>query len=150
MVAHNLSEIVQKLRTVLLADGDLVALLGGADAIYVGRPHTKPAYPIIVLSMTASNPQGDGGFTGVWRPDLTLDLIAPGSIYPQLAIDGYLQENWSIPANRTASIESDNFSVDLLRHVNTMDSLEIRMTREDEPLLLIPSLWTSRISVRPE
>ena len=47
---HDLSEIWKALRTAWLADAELVALLGSADAIYRDFPQTAVAFPIIVLT----------------------------------------------------------------------------------------------------
>lgn len=147
MPSHDLSEILIQLRDDLLADSDLTDLLGSADAIYAGSPDTKPVYPIIVLSMPATNSQSDGGFTGLWRPDLQFDLLAI-SIYQCRAISGYLQEAWSIPANNATRIASTNFKVDLLRHVNDIElPRKVRLTEDDEWVRLMASEWKARVSL---
>jgi len=144
---HDLSEILKQLRTDLLADTNLTAMLGSTDAIYFGRPRTKAAYPLIVLSVNATNPQGDGGFTGLWRADLQLDILAVGSRYPCFAIDGYLQQAWSIPANRSTLVSSANFRLTMLRHVDTIDVPgDVRLTANDEPALMLSSEWRARIT----
>lgn len=145
MSGHDLSEIWIALRTALLADSTLTALLASSTAIYRGEPHTAVAFPHIVLEEGAENPQTDRSFTGIWRPDLTLSIYAKDRDRCE-QIAATLDERWTIPVNRATEVASTMLRLTYLRRSGKSGPVPVRVLNTNESLFSLATFWQSRVS----
>lgn len=143
-MSHNLDEALIGLYDALAAESDLTDLLGGADQIYREPPTVKVTYPILIVIVPEDNPQIQFSGTGIWRPDLEIGIHAKKQSTCR-AILGVLDEHFDIPRNRTAAIDSANFSISLMRRTNAVAMGPISLVDTDEPIHLINSLWQLRV-----
>jgi hypothetical protein len=148
MATHDLSELWTALRTAMLADSTLVALLGGSDAIYRAWPNKSVAFPIIVIRCQTDGPPNDGGtIVDLWRPSVELDIYA-ATMGRCEAIQGRLDESWTIPHNKPAGVTSTNFALNLFKRRNSIDAGVMAVVGQDVPIRQLATEWNSRVSRR--
>lgn len=143
---NQLSEIFKALRTALLADGTLTALLGAADAIYFEDPRADLPFPCITIDVRELNPQNrNGSFTGIWRTDLQFNLFG---VDPHVLTDmnAHLEAAWDIPRNRQLVIDSDNYRLTLLQHIGGGHVGTIRLLSTQRDLRHYASEWRCKVS----
>ena len=119
MAAADVGEILGQMVVDMLADPELVSLLGEGtvspvSGIYRAWPQGTHKKPMIIITFDNLNPQTQVSGVGVYRPTLTFDVIVQdpwdvGQIYDAL------ESRWSIPLARKSSIISTNFKLDLLQ-----------------------------------
>lgn len=105
-ITHDLSEIEKAFRAALLADTELVALLGSNTEIWREQPRTQVKLPSMIVRLANPSPQTGGTFTGIWWPEWQIDVLGEGPD-PARKIHGYLEQVWSIPNERTTVVQSD-------------------------------------------
>lgn len=114
MPALDLSEVFAQLRTDLLDDHELAALLGETNGIFREWPQGAHRKPFILITFDNLNPQTVIDGVGVYRPDVSFDVIVinpwdAGPIYHTL------ESRWTIPKERSSPIVSTNFVIDILQ-----------------------------------
>ena len=144
-----MDEIWKALRDALLTDSTLTALLGGETEIYFDVHDGKLAFPCIVIDIRALNPVNqNGSFTGVWRPDLQINLYGIDRFVLD-RINARLEDAWDIPRNRTALISSDNFQITSMRQLNGGHVGTVRSQQSTKPLRHFAGEWKLRVSKKP-
>lgn len=141
----DLTEIWVALRTALLADAGLVALLANNASIYRGEPMAKIAYPSITLHVPNDGPQLEYDGTGIWRPDLALAIYAVAHDTCE-AIKAYLDANWTIPVNRPARVASANLRLTNLRRSAQSGPTPVRTVDTSENLYALTTFWSCRVN----
>lgn len=144
MTNHNLSEIWIALRTALLADSTLTALLASNSAVYRGEPEIAVAAPFLEIACTSDNPQTNRSFTGIWRPDLAITCFASDRDRCD-AICSVLDANWTIPVNRVTAVASTSLRLTYLWRSGKSDPVPVRVLNTNESLFSLTTFWRSRV-----
>lgn len=143
-MSHDLHEALNGLYDALAANSTLTNLLGDANQIYTERPRTPVSYPILTVIIPEDNPTVNLSGTGVWRPELEIGIQAKQTSKCR-EILGVLDDHFDIPRNRQTSIDSDNFSITLMRRTQAVYVGPIAVIGTDEEIHLLNSLWQLRI-----
>lgn len=144
MSGHDLSELWIALRTALLADTSLTALLASNSAIYRGEPEILVPQPFLEIACTADNPQQAYSFTGIWRPDLSISCFAKDQDRCE-AICSVLDSNWTIPVNRVHAVSSTTLRLTYLRRSGKSDPVPVRVLNTNESLYSMTTFWRARV-----
>lgn len=144
MPVTKIGDIFDAMRTAFLAESDLTDLLGSSDAMYREFPHIKVTYPILVFDMTSLAPQTQISGAGLYRPDVQLDIMVKNP-YDAEDIFGVLEEKFSIPNERTATINSSNHVIDQMVWDDVFEVAQLRVVDTDERIRQFTSLFSLRI-----
>lgn len=143
-----MDEIWKALRTALLTDSTLTALLGASDAIYYETQEAKLAFPCIVIDVRSLNPQHQNGSEpGLWRPDIQVNLFGIDRFVLDRII-ARLESAWDIPRNRSTLIQSDNYQISAMRMLNGGHVGTVRSQQTEKPLKHFAAEWRLRINQR--
>lgn len=145
-MANELSEIFKALRTALLTDGTLTAMLGESSGIWFDEPRADMPFPAITIDVRALNPQNrNGSFTGVWTPDLQVNLfgVDPHVLTNMMA---HLEATWDIPRNRSTVVESTNYRMTRLQMIGGGHVGAVRLLSTQQDLRHYASEWRCRVA----
>jgi len=131
--ATDLSEAYKALRTALLADVDVVANLATNASIFDDFPEAKPAFPLVIMQQLRSGPLFGTTFVGEFRPVLRCDFYGVNPFQAD-AFYRQLQESFSIPLTRTASIDSTSFRITSLSVGEWTRGDSLRLTENDQQI----------------
>ena len=149
MPSHNINELWKQLRTELLGDGALVALLADNQQIWKAYQPGRLKFPAIVMRFSADNPPPPASsFTGRWRPALQVSIYAP-TWDKCWDIVSQLDSAWTIPANRNTPIESTNFRLTFLRRINAIEVGDLIAVDNGQNIQHLATEWNTRIQVKP-
>lgn len=132
-MAASLDEIFDQLVSDLLADTTLTGLLGDTDQIFGQFPGIKPKPPFIVVSFDPLGPQTELSGTGVYRPISQWDIVA-ATLKEQEQIFSHLEDQWTIPNNKSTPVTSTNYRIELLEFRDTLPIRPPRQLETDQQL----------------
>jgi hypothetical protein len=139
----DLSEVWAGLRTALLSDDELVALLGSSDAIYRQFPGTSVLFPSLVFKVSGLGLYPNDSFTGRKEPGLQIDVYAtePNQFD---AIFARLENAWTIPINHREPIDTENFRISRLKILNAIEVGPVRLLADNRQL----RMWSVETELR--
>lgn len=141
-----LTEAWTALRTSLMADATLTALLADATQFYWSDPPITPSFPCIVGKIRSENPVGDNSFVGEWRPDVDLLIYATD---PRVcaAISARLLTH-SRPIATTSPILGTNLQITQFHQVNAMEAPPLRVVDTGELVHVLATDWRLHVKRR--
>lgn len=107
------TQVQKQLRTDMLADTTLTALLGDTKSIYLKNPSGIFSKPFLIMRFSNMGPQTQISGVGVYRSLLAwgLYVLNPWQAGP---IFSHLEKNWSIPITKPEGVASTNYRIDNL------------------------------------
>lgn len=150
MSSHNVYQLQETLINALNADSDLMTLCGSDDGetdprVWGAKPKGEPAFPLICISHQ-KNPT-PGTAPNLFRVSWQIDLM--GELDSQLySILNHLEENWNIPLNRPAGLDSTDLTMQLFSPENVFKPVDVKMTDNGTTRRFLPTLWRSQVKGR--
>lgn len=139
------SEAFKALRTALLGDTTLTAMLGDNEAIFFSFPQVKTQQlPILDFILRGMNPQGKVSKTGLWRPVFDVKTVA-ADLWRCHGIVERLASEWTIPTERSGSIDSINFSITEISWGQTVQVGSGKWLNTNQPAYLLNTELTLRV-----
>jgi len=132
--------------TALDDDAGLTALIGDGR-VKVGWPNSAPVFPFISLQWMNTNPPRGATYVGRYKPDLQINIYSYDP-YLNSQVRSYIENNFTIPLKKAAGIESTNYWVTEMYHVDDSDPLPFKIEDNDNLIYQLASLW--RLTVKPK
>lgn len=138
----DLSELYKIVRTPLVADATLGAMLAAATAVYQERPAKGAAFPCISMRIRHTNQVSELTAPGAYRPVWELKLY--GSDADALrAIQSRLDTLLDIPRTVTAGLAGVNWKITSFCQIDSFDGPPFAMSNDGDEIGTLVTIWNS-------